>query len=108
MDYDTFYSVLRSALTLLANRKTEENSNEIFFGAKFGRPMTRYRQHLGKFNKKYRNTGQNIRDVRNNNRCLICKQKGHWKNECPNRRNSMTDVIKARVRGAGGNDKAAA
>lgn len=106
MDYDTFYSMLTSALTLMENRKSDDPS-ETLYGAQYGNPPHRTRKY-NKFNPHYRRSGTNIREARSKNRCFICKQPGHWKNECPNRPVSMTEVIKARVKEAGGNNRAAA
>ena len=118
MDYDRFYSMLTSALTLMENRKNDGDVSETLYGAQFGRPPFRpqrqnrfnnnYRKPGNRFNNNYRKPGSNIRDARSKNRCFICKQPGHWKNECPNRPVSMTEIIKARVKEEGGSNRAAA
>ena len=86
MDYDTFYSMLMSSLTLVENRKIDESPFETLYGAKYGNPSFRNRRR-NRFNNHHRRSGMNIKDARANNRCFICKKLGHWKNECPLRPN---------------------
>lgn len=107
MDYDTFYSMLTSALTLVENRKNSDESNiETLYGAKYGRPNFGIKR--SRFKNNYRKPGISVRDSRMNNKCFICKKPGHFRNECPLRNASMTDIIKARIRESGGTNKAAA
>lgn len=97
--------MLTSALTLVENRKTEDHRSEIWYGAKYGRALPRHRRHPGQFNTGYQKSVHCMWEVGNNKICFIFKQKRNWKKECPNRESSMTDVIKDRVREAGGTIK---
>lgn len=41
-------------------------------------------------------------------RCDYCRQFGHWRQECPTRRHSLTETVRARVRGKGHDNTALA
>lgn len=114
IDYETFYSMLTSALTLLENKKsTETHHEEILYGAQYGRPSKPRPYHRLRNSPPFPRfqdpkTYSTMKERKANNECFICKQKGHWKNECPNRHSTMTEIIKARIKERGNNNKAAA
>lgn len=55
-----------------------------------------------------RRTAPEMRAFRAKMRCFTCNQVRHWKNECPERGQAMTDIIRSRVKEHGKDDRAAA
>lgn len=71
----------------------------LFYGSRYANAphhVPRPRRAAGGFRK--RRSPAELAALKARTRCDHCRQKWHWCQECPNRKQSLTDAVRARTR----------
>ena len=104
--------MLTSALTLCENRQKSQHrgTDTVFYGERYGRSLTKSRNNRfdSSRRKGSRRSPSELVAIKARTKCLRCGRVGNWKDECPDRSQSMTEIIRSRIREKGGKDRAAA
>ncbi len=58
--------------------------------------------------RKQKRTAHELAALKARTKCMLCDQVGHWRQECPNRKRTASEAIKARVLEQGNDEKALA